>query len=88
MTDDRPPKPRRRTLAKTRPTAPRKRTTLIAAVPTAGGSPRRCYDIGDETDEEIAAMIMADLRSDDAGKEAGVPTPTESAADPSPTSTA
>lgn len=67
MTDDRPPKPRRRTPARTRTPAPRKRTTLIAAVPTAGGSPRRYYDIGDETAEEIAAMIMADLVGDEAG---------------------
>lgn len=83
MTDDRPPKPRRRTLAKTRTLAPRKRTTVIAAVPSATGSPRRYYDIGDETDEEIAAMIMADLLGDEEMDDAKAPTPPETAVDPS-----
>ena len=68
MTDNRPPQPRRRTLARTRTPTPGKRTTLIAAVPTAGGSPRRYYDIGDESDEEIAAIIMADLLADEPPK--------------------
>ncbi|MBK6767725.1 MAG: hypothetical protein IPG72_01560 [Ardenticatenales bacterium] len=45
---------------------PDKRTTLIATVPTASASPRRCYDFGDESDEEIAAIIVADLLADEA----------------------
>lgn len=38
---------------------------LIATVPTASASPRGYYDIGDESDEEIAAIIMADLLADE-----------------------
>lgn len=68
MTDNRPPQPRRRTLARTRTPAPGKRTALIATVPTASGSPRRYYDIGDESDEEIAEIIMADLLADETRK--------------------
>jgi|GEM_PF-6961308 len=41
---------------------------LIATVPTASASPRGYYDIGDESDEEIAAIIVADLLADEAPK--------------------
>jgi len=52
---------------------PRKRTTLIAAVPNAGGSPRRYYVIGDESAEDIASRIVADMGIDRSDDEAAIP---------------
>lgn len=68
MTDDDPPKPSRCSIARRRPAARPKRTRLSAAVPTPGGSPRRYYDIGYESAEDIALIMMADLFADEARK--------------------